>query len=310
MENQVTPDEIKWTKQSMDRKLNLERLKRAVENNYSFTDNVERNMALYSVFYAFTFILGVVFIFINIRFPEQNVLDIVRIVQNSIVGVGTFTSLFTSMKNISETLSSTRPKEIRIPNIDGNIIELALHNGLHDEGLKKLREKIKSRNKKLQKLKFYRSLWAFMCSIIFIIVIILDFNFGRFATSIVLDSILCFVGFFDSILFVSLAMSGLVSWKKKSSQETSRETSRETSQETSRETSQETSRETLQETSSQATSPSTLQESSQKASQEIETLQDLLEDINRYESFVISRVTFKQRNKKCHHMDNVKENEK
>ncbi|CAI2167082.1 13939_t:CDS:2 [Funneliformis geosporum] len=58
MENQVTPDGIKWTKQSMDRKLNLERLKRAVENNYNFTDNVERNMALYSVFYAFTFILG------------------------------------------------------------------------------------------------------------------------------------------------------------------------------------------------------------------------------------------------------------
>ncbi|CAI2194485.1 19058_t:CDS:1, partial [Funneliformis geosporum] len=87
MENQVTPDEIKWTKQSMDRKLNLERLKRAVENNYSFTDNVERNIALYSVFYAFTFILVVVFIFINIRFPYQNVLEIVRIVQNLIAGV-------------------------------------------------------------------------------------------------------------------------------------------------------------------------------------------------------------------------------
>lgn len=174
----------------MKRKLNLERLKRAVENNYNFTDNVKKNMTLFSIFYSFAFVLGMVFMYINARYTISAAS---RIIRNSITGAGTFASLITSMRDISDTISSTH-KEIRIPDIDKNIVVLSLESDLSDEDLVNLKDAIKFRNTKLKILKHYRSLWALFGSIILIVIIILDFNFDGRIISLILDGILCLVG--------------------------------------------------------------------------------------------------------------------
>ncbi|RGB33990.1 hypothetical protein C1646_668906 [Rhizophagus diaphanus] len=174
----------------MKRKLSLERLKRVVENNYNFTDNVKKNMTLFSIFYCLAFVFGLIFIYINARYTISVAL---RIIRNSITGAGTFASLITSMKDISETISSAH-KEIRIPDIDKNIVVLSLESGLSDEDLVNLKDAIKFRNTKLKILKHYRSLWTLFGSIILIVIIILDFNFDGRIISLILDGILCFVG--------------------------------------------------------------------------------------------------------------------
>ncbi|CAG8529503.1 4432_t:CDS:2 [Funneliformis caledonium] len=160
--NTNTTDDEKWTKTTMDKRLLLEGLKRVIENSYTFTEDVKRSMTIFTVFYSITFILGVVFVYVNAHFQESQ--KVPRIVRNSIAGVGTFASLLTSMKTISETLSSARTKEITISNIDLNIVNLAIDNGPDDNDLKELRDLIESRNNKLEKLRFYRSLWAFFFS--------------------------------------------------------------------------------------------------------------------------------------------------
>ncbi|CAG8679498.1 13918_t:CDS:2 [Funneliformis mosseae] len=278
-QNHQNPNTMgEWSDKAMERKLHLERVKRAVENNYNFTENVKRNMTIYTVFYSITFILGVVFVYVNAHFSIE--LTVPRIVRNSIAGTGTFASLVTSMKTISETLSSARTKEITISEIDLNIANLATEYGPDVKNLKVLKELIQSRNNKLEKLTFRRSLWAFFCSIILIVVIILDFNFNDLVTSFILDGILCFVGFFgnpdqhlephswfkrkrnallDVMLFICLYLLGLVS-----------------------------------------PDSGTEKPSEQKY---------LLEDI-KYKQYVISRVTFQQRNRKGHVINGESEKEK
>ncbi|CAG8678624.1 923_t:CDS:2 [Funneliformis mosseae] len=160
--NTNTTDDEKWTKATMDKRLLLEGLKRVIENSYTFTEDVKRSMTIFTVFYSITFILGVVFVYVNAHFQDSQ--KVPRIVRNSIAGVGTFASLLTSMKTISETLSSARTKEITISNIDLNIVNLAIDNGPDDNDLKELRDLIESRNNKLEKLRFYRSLGFSMLS--------------------------------------------------------------------------------------------------------------------------------------------------
>ncbi|CAG8529481.1 4431_t:CDS:2 [Funneliformis caledonium] len=123
-----------WSDKAMERRLHLERVKRAVENNYNFTENVKRNMTIYTVFYSITFVLGVVFVYVNAHFSIELIAP--RIVRNSIAGTGTFASLVTSMKTISETLSSARTKEITISEIDLNIANLATEYGPDVKNLK------------------------------------------------------------------------------------------------------------------------------------------------------------------------------
>jgi len=97
-------------------------------------------------------------------------------------------------KSISETFSSANKNEINIPEVDKSVIDLSIKN--HKvEDIKKLREKIKAWNLKLRKMKSSRSMWVFFGSLIFIIVLVLDFHFRHLFFGC--SSLLCWGSWFD-----------------------------------------------------------------------------------------------------------------